>query len=129
MHKVQTQNAPAAVGPYSQAIVSGAFVFASGQLGVDREGNIPEGIALQTERAIRNLSQVLLAAGSDLCSVVKTTCFLSDIRDFAAFNEVYGRYFTNKPARSLIQAAALPKGVLVEIDAIAELTTEKENKE
>ena len=129
MEKVQTQTAPAAVGPYSQAIVSGDYVFVSGQLGITSDGSIPVGIALQTENAIRNLSEVLLAAGSDLSRVVKTTCFLSDIKEFATFNEVYGRFFTEKPARSLIEAAALPKGVLVEIDAIAEIKKQKEKAE
>ena len=121
MKKVHTEKAPAAVGPYSQAIVSGNFVFASGQLGVDVGGALEGDVATQTENAIKNLSEVLLAAGSSLDGVVKTTCFLANIGDFAAFNEVYGKYFTGKPARSLIQAAALPKGSLVEIEAIAEI--------
>ena len=120
MKKISTEKAPAAVGPYSQATVSGGFVFVSGMLGVDASGAFGEGIAAQTENAIRNLAEVLNAAGSSLDRVVKTTCFLAHIADFAAFNEVYGRYFTGKPARSLIEAAALPKGSLVEIDAIAE---------
>ena len=120
MKKVHTEKAPAAVGPYSQAIVSGNFVFASGQLGLNDAGVLEGDVATQTENALRHLSEVLLAAGSSLDGVVKTTCFLSDIKDFAAFNEVYGRYFTDKPARSLIQAV-LPKGSLVEIEAIAEI--------
>ena len=120
MKKVVTEKAPAAVGPYSQAILSGSLVFVSGQLGVDSSGTFGEGIVAQTENAIKNLSAVLSAAGSSLEKVVKTTCFLANISDFAAFNEVYGRYFTGKPARSLIEASALPKGSLVEIEAIAE---------
>lgn len=120
MKKVVSEKAPVAVGPYSQAILSGKWVFVSGQLGVDSSGAFGEGIAAQTENAIKNLSAVLSAAGSSLEKVVKTTCFLANISDFAAFNEVYGRYFTGKPARSLIEASALPKGSLVEIEAIAE---------
>ena len=121
MKKVSTDKAPKAVGPYSQAIVSGNLIFLSGQLGVDKYGNLGENIAEQTENAIKNLSEILLAAGSDLTKVVKTTCFLANINDFAAFNDVYGKYFTEKPARSLIQAAALPKGSLVELEARAEI--------
>ena len=121
MEKVQTQKAPAAVGPYSQATVSGNLVFASGQLGLNDQGVLEGDVATQTENAIRHLSEVLVAAGSGLDKVVKTTCFLSNIKDFAAFNETYGKYFTSKPARSLIEAAALPKGSLVEIEAIAEI--------
>ena len=121
MKEVRTEKAPAAVGPYSQAIVSGNFVFASGQLGLNDQGVLGGDVATQTENAIRHLSEVLVAAGSGLDKVVKTTCFLSNIKDFAAFNEVYGKYFTSKPARSLIEAAALPKGSLVEIEAIAEI--------
>ncbi len=121
MKRVQTQKAPAAVGPYSQAMVSGNLVFASGQLGLNDEGVLEGGVAVQTENAVKHLGEVLFAAGSSLDKVVKTTCFLSSIADFAAFNEVYGKYFTNKPARSLIEAAALPKGSLVEIEAIAEI--------
>lgn len=121
MKQVSTKKAPAAVGPYSQAIVSGGLVFASGQLGADDEGVLAPDIAGQTENALRNLAAVLSAAGSDLSAVVKTTCFLSNIADFSAFNEIYGRFFPQKPARSLIQAAALPKGAFVEIEAIAEI--------
>ena len=121
MERVFTEKAPAAVGPYSQAIISGDFVFASGQLGIDKNGVMGDGIAEQTENAVKNLSEVLTAAGSGLDNVVKTTCFLADIKDFAAFNEVYGKYFTGKPARSLIQAAALPKDSLIEMEVIAEI--------
>ena len=121
MKSVSTEKAPKAAGPYSQAIVSGNLVFVSGQLGVDKDGNLGKNIVEQTENAINNLSEILRAAGSSLKNVVKTTCFLADIKDFAAFNEMYGKYFTEKPARSLIQAAALPKGSLVELEAIAEI--------
>ena len=123
MKTVETKNAPAAVGPYSQAIVSGGFVFASGQLPVDpATGTIDAScIEVQADRAIRNLGAVLEAAGSGIDKVVKTTCFIKNVGDFAAFNEVYAKYFTSKPARSLIEAAALPKGALVEIEAIAEI--------
>ncbi len=120
MKNLSTDRAPAAVGPYSQAVISGGYIYVSGQLGLDAKGTLGEGIARQTENAIKNISEILLAAGSSLDRVVKTTCFLADIADFASFNEVYGRYFTGKPARSLIEAAALPKGSLVEIEAIAE---------
>ena len=120
MKSVSTDKAPKAAGPYSQAIVSGNLVFVSGQLGVDKDGNLGKNIVEQTENVINNLSEILRAAGSSLKKVVKTTCFLADIKDFAAFNETYGNYFTEKPARSLIQAVALPKGSLVELEAIAE---------
>lgn len=121
MEKVYTRKAPEAVGPYSQAIVSGNLVFTSGQLGIDENGKLGDGIISQTENALKNLTEVLLAAGTDLKNVVKTTCFLANIKDFSSFNEIYGKYFTEKPARSLIEASALPKGALVEIEAIAEI--------
>ena len=121
MKQVQTEKAPKAVGPYSQAIVSGGFAFCSGQRGIGADGALGSGIESQTKNAIENLSAVLLAAGSSLDRVVKTTCFLANISDFASFNEIYGKYFTGRPARSLIEAAALPKGALVEIEAIAEI--------
>ena len=119
MKRISTTEAPAAVGPYSQATVAGNTVYVSGMLGLDPQGVMSEGIAGQTERAIRNLAAILEASGSDLAHVVKTTCDLAHIADFAAFNEVYGGFFTERPARSCIEAAALPKGALVEIDAIA----------
>lgn len=122
MKKIYTEKAPEAVGPYSQAIVSGNYVFTSGQLGIDENGSLGDGILKQTENALKNLSEVLIAAGSNLSKVLKTTCFLADIREFTVFNEVYGRYFTEKPARSLIEASNLPKGALVEIEAIAEIS-------
>ena len=122
MKTVETKKAPAAIGPYSQAIIAGALVYTSGQIPIDpATGSIDAaGIEAQTEQAIQNLNAVLEAAGSGLKSVVKTTCFLQRMSDFAAFNSVYGQYFTGKPARSCVEVAALPKGALVEIEAVAE---------
>ncbi len=121
--KVYTKNAPDAIGPYSQAVKCGGFVFTSGQIAINpATGNVEaETIVEQTEQVCKNLTAVLEAAGSSLAKVVKTTCFLSDMADFAAFNEVYGRYFTSKPARSCVAAKQLPKGVLCEVEVIAEL--------
>ena len=122
MTVISTKNAPAAIGPYSQGMIVGSLVFCSGQIPVDpATGNIPEGIAAQAERSCRNVSAVLEAAGSALGKVVKTTCFLADMADFAAFNEVYAKFFTGKPARSCCAVRQLPKNVLCEIEAIAEL--------
>ncbi len=122
MTVISTKNAPAAIGPYSQGMVVGNLVFCSGQIPVDpATGSIPEGIAAQAERSCRNVAAVLDAAGSDLGKVVKTTCFLADMADFAAFNEVYAKFFTGKPARSCCAVKTLPKNVLCEIEAIAEL--------
>ena len=122
MTVISTKNAPAAIGPYSQGMIVGSLVFCSGQIPVDpATGNIPEGIAAQAERSCRNVSAVLEAAGSDLGRVVKTTCFLADMADFAAFNEVYAKFFTGKPTRSCCAVKTLPKNVLCEIEAIAEL--------
>ena len=122
MTVISTKNAPAAIGSYSQGMIVGSFVFCSGQIPVDpATGNIPEGIAAQAERSCRNVSAVLEAAGSDLGRVVKTTCFLADMADFAVFNEVYAKFFTGKPARSCCAVRQLPKNVLCEIEAIAEL--------
>lgn len=123
MKQIITASAPEAVGPYSQAIVSAGLVYTSGQLPIDpRTGRIESAdIAGQTARAIENLIAVLEAAGSSARHVVKTTCYLRDLSDFATFNEVYARYFTTKPARSCIEASALPKGALLEIDAVAEI--------
>ena len=120
--KVQTKEAPAAIGPYSQAITTGNLVFTSGQIALDPERGAMVGtdVKEQTERVCRNLEAVLCAAGSSLKSVVKTVCFLTDMADFAAFNEVYGRYFTEKPARSCVAVKALPKGALVEVEVVAE---------
>ena len=121
LNKVSTDKAPAAIGPYSQAIVVGDMVFTSGQIPINpASGNIEaEGIAAQTEQVMKNLGEVLSAAGSSYEKAVKTTCFLANISDFAAFNEVYAKYFTEKPARSCVAVKALPKGVLVEVEVIA----------
>lgn len=123
MEKIYTKNAPDAIGPYSQAVVSGGMVYTSGQIAIDpKSGKVEaEGIAAQTEQVCRNLSAVLAEAGSSLENVVKTVCFLKDMSDFAAFNEVYGAFFTGKPARSCVAVRELPKGVLVEVEAIAEI--------
>jgi 2-iminobutanoate/2-iminopropanoate deaminase len=119
---ITTGDAPKAIGPYSQAVVAGGFVFASGQIPLDPStGELVEGgIAEQAEQVLRNISKVLEAAGTGLERVVKTTVFLADMNDFAAMNEVYGRYFSHEPpARSTVQAARLPRDVRVEIDVIA----------
>jgi 2-iminobutanoate/2-iminopropanoate deaminase len=122
MKSIQTDAAPAAIGPYSQAMFSGGFVFTSGQIPLSAGTGEIKGstITEQTEEVIKNLKAVLEAAGSSLERVVKTTCFLADMNDFGAFNEVYARYFTAKPARSTVAVRQLPKNVLVEIEAIAE---------
>ena len=121
MQKIHTQNAPQAIGPYSQAVVVNGLVFTSGQIPLDpRTGAIVEGgIAEQTHRICQNLSEVLKAAGSSLENAIKTTCFLADMADFAAFNEVYAQYFTQKPARSCVAVRTLPKNVLAEVEVIA----------
>ena len=123
MKKISTSKAPAAIGPYSQAILSGDLVFTSGQIPLDPEKGtlVGNGIEEQAERAIENLGAVLEEAGTSLKKVVKTTCFLKNMSDFAAFNAVYAKYFTSNPARSCFEVASLPKGALVEIEAIAEL--------
>lgn len=122
MKAISTPNAPAAIGPYSQGIISGGYVYCSGQIPVNSaNGQIPEGIAAQAEQSCKNVGAVLAAAGSGYEKVVKTTCFLSDMGNFANFNEVYARYFISKPARSCCAVRDLPKGVLCEIEAIAEL--------
>ena len=122
MTVISTPNAPAAIGPYSQGMIAGSLVFCSGQIPVDpATGNIPEGITAQAEQSCRNVAAVLEAAGSDLTKVIKTTCFIADMADFTAFNEVYAKYFTGKPARSCCAVKTLPKNVLCEIEAIAEL--------
>ena len=122
-NKVSTDKAPAAIGPYSQAIISGGLVFTSGQIPIDpATGNIDAvGITAQTEQVMKNLAAVLTEAGSSFEKAVKTTCFLADISDFAAFNEVYAKYFTEKPARSCVAVKSLPKGALVEVEVIAEV--------
>ena len=117
---IATNNAPGAIGPYSQGWVVGEFVYTSGQIPVDpATGAIPEGIAAQAEQSCKNVGAILEAAGSGFDKVFKTTCFLADMGDFATFNEVYAKYFTSKPARSCVAVKTLPKGVLCEIEAIA----------
>ena len=121
MKVVSTPNAPAAIGPYSQALDLGNMVFVSGQIPVDpATGAVAEGIAAQADQSCRNVGAILEAAGVGFDKVVKTTCFLADIADFAAFNEVYAKFFTSKPARSCVAVKDLPKGVLCEVEAIAE---------
>ena len=121
--KIETASAPAAIGPYSQAIVSGNLVFTSGQIPLSPVSGQVEavGIEAQTEQVCKNLEAVLASAGSSLDRAIKTTCFLADMNDFAAFNGVYAKYFTSKPARSCVAVRTLPKGVLVEVEVIAEL--------
>ncbi len=121
--KIETSAAPAAIGPYSQALITGNLVFTSGQIPLDPEtGNVEgETISEQTHRVCKNLAAVLAAAGSSLQNAVKTVCFLSDMADFAAFKEVYAQYFTGKPARSCVAVKALPKDVLLEVEVVAEL--------
>ena len=123
MKKIATDQAPGAIGPYSQAVVSGNLVYTSGQIAIDpATGNLAgTDIATQTEQVMKNLGAVLAAAGSSYEKAVKTTCFLADIADFAAFNEIYGRYFVGKPARSCVAVKALPKGALVEVEVTAEI--------
>ena len=120
MKIIETKNAPGAIGPYSQGYAANGFVYTSGQIPVDpATGEIPEGITAQADRSCRNVGAILEAAGTDFSKVIKTTCFLADMGDFAAFNEVYARYFVSRPARSCVAVKALPKGVLCEIEAIA----------
>ena len=120
MKKIETNNAPGAIGPYSQGYIVNGFVFTSGQIPVDPvTGEIPDGIAAQTERSCKNVQAILEAAGSDLTKVIKTTCFLADMNDFAVFNSVYAEFFTGRPARSCVAVKTLPKNVLCEIEAIA----------
>lgn len=122
MIKIHTEKAPAAVGPYSQAIVSNGMVYTSGQIAIDPETNAVEAsdIQGQTEQIMKNLGEVLKTAGSSFEKAVKTTCFLADMNDFAAFNEIYGKYFTSLPARSCVAVKTLPKNVLAEVEVIAE---------
>ena len=123
MKKISTNKAPAAIGPYSQAVAVNGLLYTSGQIALDPETNtfVDGDITVQTERVMQNLMAVLAEAGTSADKVVKTTCFLADIADFAAFNAVYGKYFTEKPARSCVAVAALPKGALVEVEVIAEI--------
>ena len=121
LKKVATESAPAAIGPYSQAIICGDMVFTSGQIPINpASGNVEaEGIEAQAEQVMKNLGEVLKAAGTSFEKAVKTTCFLADMADFAAFNGVYAKYFTTKPARSCVAVKTLPKNVLVEVEVIA----------
>lgn len=121
--KVETNNAPKAIGPYSQAVVVGNTIFTSGQIPLDPETGmlVGENITEQTHRICKNLEAALSAAGGSLKTVIKTTCFLSNMADFAAFNEVYAQYFTEKPARSCVAVKELPKGALAEVEVIAEM--------
>ena len=121
MKVIATEKAPGAIGPYSQGFLTNGFVYTSGQIPVNpADGTIPEGIAAQAEQSCKNVGAILEAGGSGFDKVVKTTCFLADIADFAAFNEVYAKFFTTKPARSCVAVKGLPKGVLCEVEAIAE---------
>ncbi|MBE6844266.1 MAG: RidA family protein [Ruminococcus sp.] len=123
MNKVYTSNAPEALGPYSQAVVTGNMVFTSGQIAINPATNAVEATDIQgqTEQVMKNLGEVLKEAGSSFDKAVKTTCFLKNMSDFAAFNEVYGKYFSSKPARSCVAVKELPKDVLVEVEVIAEV--------
>ena len=123
MKTIHTDKAPAAVGPYSQAKIAGGFLFASGQVPINPETAtvIEGGIEAQTEQVCKNIEAVLTEAGTDFSKVVKTTCFLADINDFKAFNEVHANYFTSKPARSCVAVKDLPLGVSVEVEIIAEV--------
>ena len=121
MEKIHTDKAPAAVGPYSQAIAANVMLYTSGQIPLDPQTGTITGknITEQAEQVMKNLMAVLEAAGTNACKVVKTLCFLTDMNDFAAFNEVYARYFTEKPARSCVEVSALPKGALCEVELVA----------
>ena len=122
MKKITTSNAPAAIGPYSQAVCVGNLVFTSGQIAICPATGRVEATTIegQTKQIYENLAAVLEAAGSSLDKAVKTTCFLADMNDFAAFNEIYGSYFTSKPARSCVAVRSLPKNVLAEVEVVAE---------
>lgn len=120
MKAIETSKAPGAIGPYSQGYEAAGLVITSGQLPVNpADGVMPDGIAAQAERSCQNVGAILTAAGTDFPKVIKTTCFLADMGDFAVFNEVYAQYFTSKPARSCVAVKELPKGALCEIEAIA----------
>lgn len=122
MNIISTNKAPAAIGPYSQGMILGSLVFTSGQLPIDvTTGVMPVGIAAQAEESCKNVAAILHQAGTGTENTIKTTCFLSDMKDFAAFNEVYAKYFTGNPARSCVAVRELPKGALCEIEAIAEI--------
>ena len=123
MKKIATDQAPRAIGPYSQAVIVGNLVYTSGQIAINPASGAVEAtdIVSQTEQVMKNLGEVLAAAGSSFEKAVKTTCFLADMGDFAAFNEIYAKYFITKPARSCVAAKTLPKNVLVEVEVIAEV--------
>ncbi len=123
INKISTNKAPGAIGPYSQAVAFGNILFTSGQIAINPESGNVEAVTIegQTEQVMKNLGAVLEAGGSSFEKAIKTTCFLADMADFAAFNEIYGKYFTGKPARSCVAAKALPKGVLVEVEVIAQI--------
>lgn len=123
MKKIATNNAPGAIGPYSQAVVCGNLLYTSGQIAIDPATGALAGddIVTQTEQVMKNLGAILEAAGSSYEKTVKTTCFLAEIADFAAFNEIYGKYFSEKPARSCVAVKDLPKAALVEVEVIAEV--------
>lgn len=123
MRKISTEKAPAAIGPYSQGIITGNLLFASGQIAINPATGEIEGddIVAQTEQVMKNIGAILAEAGTDYSKVVKTTCFLADMGDFGTFNEIYGKYFTEKPARSCVAVKTLPKNVLCEVEVIAEL--------
>lgn len=123
MEYVSTDNAPQAIGPYSQAVISGGFVYTSGQIAINPASGNVEGATIeeQTELVCINIENLLKAAGTDISKVVKTVCFLADMNDFARFNEVYAKHFVSKPARSCVAVKTLPKNVLVEIDTVTEL--------
>ncbi|MBO5412366.1 MAG: RidA family protein [Clostridia bacterium] len=123
MKKVHTDQAPQAIGPYSQAVICGGMVYTSGQIAINPKSGLVETTTIveQTEQVMQNLGAVLKASGSSFEKTVKTTCFLANISDFSAFNEVYGKYFTGKPARSCVAVKDLPKGVLVEVEVVATL--------
>lgn len=123
MEYVSTNNAPNAIGPYSQAVKANGLLFTSGQIAINPATNTVEATTIeeQTTQVCENLKAVVEAAGTDMSKVVKTVCFLADINDFASFNKIYGKYFTSKPARSCVAVKDLPKGVLCEVELIAEL--------
>lgn len=121
IEKISTKNAPAAIGPYSQAVKAGNVLYTSGQIAINPETGVLSGndISEQTEQVMKNLSAVLSAAGTGFENIIKTTCFLADISDFARFNEIYGKYITSAPARSCVAVKDIPKGALVEVEVIA----------
>ena len=123
LKKVATTNAPAAIGPYSQGIIAGNILFASGQIAINPASGEIEAtdIVGQTQQVMKNIGAILAEAGTDYTKVIKTTCFLADMNDFATFNEIYAKYFTEKPARSCVAVKTLPKNVLCEVEVIAEI--------